>query len=482
MPKCFIDSTPTALPVHTVREDAYGAWLDSQPDGVKAWLASSGFKGKGGQTALLPGGGATGAIGAVYVIGGNDDRGGAWAWASLQTGLPAGEYQIVSELGADDAHDAALGFALASYRYERYLTQPDDGNEPDNGPNIDPDNGSTNMPVLVWPQGADRDGVRGAYGATKLVRDLINTPASDLGPAELAKAAEELAHASGATFKGVVGVDLIREDFPAVYAVGRGAEDSRAPRLVEFNWGREDAPRVTLVGKGVTFDTGGLDLKPASAMKLMKKDMGGAAHALGLASMIMVAELDVRLRVIIAAVENSVSGGAMRPQDVIATRKGLSVEIGNTDAEGRVILADALALASEDNPEIIVDFATLTGAARSALGTDLPALFCNDDGWAAAILDAGLKTADPLWRMPLHQPYKKQIKSKIADLRNDTDTPYGGAITAALFLQAFVGKDIAWAHIDLMGWTLAAMAGKPDGGEAMSMRAVFAALTDRYGS
>ncbi|MCW8914981.1 MAG: leucyl aminopeptidase family protein, partial [Magnetovibrio sp.] len=298
--------------------------------------------------------------------------------------------------------------------------------------------------------------------------------------AELTQAAKDLAEASGAAYAEVVGVDLIRENFPAVYAVGRGAEENRAPRLAEFTWGREDAPKVTLVGKGVTFDTGGLNIKLGGSMGLMKKDMGGAAHALGVASMVMAANLDVRLRVIIAAVENSVSAGSMRPQDVIASRKGLSIEIGNTDAEGRVILADALALASEDNPDVILDFATLTGAARVALGTDIPALFSNDNQLAEGILHGGTQAADPVWPLPLHQPYKKKTKSKIADLKNDTDGPYGGAIMAALFLEAFVGKDISWAHIDLMGWNLSGSAGKPEGGEAMSMRAVFEALKNRY--
>jgi len=468
MPNCLIDPLETALPIQAVREDAYKKWRDAQDGTVQSWLAATGFKGKGGDTALLPGDG--GPSGAVYVIGGNDDRGGLWAWASLWDGLPGGCYHIDTELSATDAYDAALGFALASYRFERYRNPEDLEKE------------AANRPFLVWPEGCDRDSVRGAHGASVLVRDLINTPASDMGPAELAAAARELAEASGATYREVVGVDLIREDYPAVYAVGRGAEESRAPRLVEFTWGREDAPEVTLVGKGVTFDTGGLDIKSSSGMKLMKKDMGGAAHALGLASMVMAAKLDVRLRVIVAAVENSVSGTAMRPLDVIGTRKGLSVEIGNTDAEGRVILADALALASENQPDIILDFATLTGAARVALGSELPGLFCNDDGWADDILRAGVATADQMWRLPIYQPYKKQTKSKIADLRNDTDSSYGGAITAALFLQAFVGEGVSWAHVDLMGWNLSAQPGKPEGGEAMSMRAIFSVLAKRYGS
>ena len=469
MPQCLIDAQDGAWPVETLTEDAYGAWFDEQDDSIKAWLEGSGFTGKGGSTALLPS--ASGLGGAVYVIGGNDGRGGPWAWASLYTGLSDGEWYVSTELSPEDAYDLALGFALASYKYDRYLSKSDDDDSEENCKRL-----------LVWPEACHRDAVRGAFGATKLVRDLINTPASDLGPAELTQAAQELAEASGAEFSEVVGVDLIREDFPAVYAVGRGAEENRAPRLAEFTWGPDDAPKVTLVGKGVTFDTGGLDIKPASAMKLMKKDMGGAAHALGLASMIMAAELNVRLRVIIAAVENSVSGEAMRPQDVIATRKGLSVEIGHTDAEGRVILSDALTLASEDQPDVILDFATLTGAARVALGTDLPALFCNDNQLAEDIMHGGTRAADPVWPLPLHQPYKKATKSKVADLKNDTDGPYGGAIMAALFLEAFVGEGISWAHVDLMGWNLSSSPGKPIGGEAMSMRAMFEALKHRYAS
>ena len=286
-------------------------------------------------------------------------------------------------------------------------------------------------------------------------------------------------------YSETVGVNLIREGYPAIYAVGRGAEDGRAPRLVDFSWakkgGNPDAPKVTLVGKGVCFDTGGLNLKTGTGMKLMKKDMGGAAHALALASMVMALGLDVRLRVVIAAVENSLSATALRPSDVIATRKGLSVEIGNTDAEGRVILADALALACEDQPDVLLDFATLTGAARVALGTELPALFCNDEALAADIINASTATADPLWRLPLWAGYQKQTKSKVADLRNDTDSSYGGAITAALFLQAFVSEGTAWAHLDLMAWNVSAQPGRPEGGEAMALRALFAVLKSRYG-
>ncbi|MCR4376723.1 MAG: leucyl aminopeptidase family protein [Rhodospirillales bacterium] len=468
MSACLVDPTPDAVPVHAMAKDAYAVWLAGQDARTQAWVAGAGFKGQRGRALLLPG--ESGALSRVVYVLDDEGLGGPWAWAALQGQLPKGGVFALVDLTSDDAAtDAALGFSLADYEFDRYR-KPD---AEDNG---------TDKPQLVWPVGADRAYVRAAHGAARLARDLINTPASDMGPAELARAAKDLAQATGASYAEIVGVDLIREGYPAIYAVGRGAEDGRAPRLVELRWGREDAPKVTLVGKGVCFDSGGLDIKSTANMKLMKKDMGGAAHALALASMIMALGLDVRLRVLIAAVENSVSATAMRPLDVVATRLGLSVEIGNTDAEGRVILADALALASEDRPDVVFDFATLTGAARVALGTEVPALFCNDEALAAEILAASGRTCDPLWRLPLWQPYKKQIKSKVADLKNDTDSAYGGAITAALFLEAFVGKDIPWAHVDLMAWNVVSQPGRPEGGEAMGLRAIFAALHSRFGN
>lgn len=470
MPSCLVDTTASAIPVHAVAKEDFAMWQGAQGARVQAWIKGVGFTAKPGQALLLPD--ADGAVERVVYVLDEEGLGGPWAWAALQGQLPKdGVYAIEDALDAAAANDAALGFALADYGYDRYRAGSDDETE-------------VAGPTLVWPDATDRAYVRAAHGATRLARDLINTPASDMGPAELAHAARDLADASGARYLEVVGVDLIREGYPAIYAVGRGAEDGRAPRLVDFSWqregGRPDAPKVTLVGKGVCFDSGGLNIKSTGGMKLMKKDMGGAAHALALASMVMALKLDVRLRVLIAAVENSVSATAMRPSDVVATRKGLSVEIGNTDAEGRVILADALALASEDEPEVVLDFATLTGAARVALGAELPALFCNDDTLATQILSASGQTADPLWRLPLWQGYQKQTKSKIADLRNDTDSSYGGAITAALFLQAFVGQNIAWAHLDMMAWNLASQPGRPEGGEAMGVRAMYAMLHDRY--
>lgn len=468
MSVCLVDPTPDAVPVHAMAKDAYAVWLAGQDARTQAWILGAGFKGQRGRALLLPG--ESGAPERVVYVLDDEGLGGPWVWAALQGQLPKGGVFALADLLNDDAaSDAALGFALADYEFDRYRKP-------------DAEDNATESPRLVWPVGADRAYVRAAHGAARLARDLINTPASDMGPAELARAAKDLAEATDARYAEIVGVDLIREGYPAIYAVGRGAEDGRAPRLVELRWGREDAPKVTLVGKGVCFDSGGLDIKSTANMKLMKKDMGGAAHALALASMIMALGLDVRLRVLIAAVENSVSATAMRPLDVVATRLGLSVEIGNTDAEGRVILADALALAGEDRPDVVFDFATLTGAARVALGTEVPALFCNDEALAAEILAASSRTCDPLWRLPLWQPYKKQIKSKVADLKNDTDSAYGGAITAALFLEAFVGKDIPWAHVDLMAWNVSNQPGRPEGGEAMGLRAIFAALQFRFGN
>jgi leucyl aminopeptidase len=367
--------------------------------------------------------------------------------------LPKGTYSIAGRLRAGDATVAALGWALGGYHFGRYRKTK--------GPRA----------VLVWPKDADRPAVERAAAATTIARDLINTPAADMGPAELAAAARQLARRHGAKIKVIVGEDLLRRRYPAIHAVGRAS--SRAPRLIDLTWGRAKAPLVTLVGKGVCFDSGGLDLKSASGMKLMKKDMGGAANVLGLAHMIMAAKLKLRLRVLIPAVENSVSGNAMRPLDVISTRQGLTVEIGNTDAEGRVILADALSEASTDKPQLLIDFATLTGAARVALGTDLPAFFCNNEQTAADLVRFGGAVSDPLWRLPLWAPYRSLIESSVADINNAPAGGYGGAITAALFLAEFVDPAIAWVHVDLMAWNLKSSPGRPEGGEAQGMRAMF---------
>jgi leucyl aminopeptidase len=332
---------------------------------------------------------------------------------------------------------------------------------------------------LVTPDGTDASIVQAFADATALVRDLINAPPNELGPTALSAAAKAVADQFGATFKETVGDDLLTNNYPAIHAVGRAAED--APRLIEISWGSPDLPTVALVGKGVCFDSGGLDIKSAAGMKLMKKDMGGSAHVLGIAHCVMAMGLKVHLKVLIPAVENAIAGNAMRPGDVVATRAGITVEIGNTDAEGRVILADALTRAGEASPEVVIDCATLTGAARVALGTELPALFCNNDTFADEILAAGQNANDPLWRMPLWPGYRKMIEGKVADITNSPDGGYAGAITAALFLERFAPADAAWAHTDIMAWNLSSKPGRPEGGEAMGMRAFVGALVTRYG-
>lgn len=420
--------------------------LGKESERVRNWVAASSFEPRSGRTLLVPKADGTLDFVLLCVAGGFEA---AWSYGGAAATLPRGAYHVAKDLEPDEAERAALGWALGSYRFDRYKKAERERAE------------------LAWPAGADRGKVRAAAEATYLVRDLVTTPANDMGPAELAKAARDLARAHGAKVRVITGEPL-RKAFPLVHAVGRGS--ARAPRLIDMRWGHR-GPEVVLVGKGVCFDSGGLDLKPASAMRLMKKDMGGAAHALGVASMIMARRLPVRLRVLVPAVENSVSGDAFRPMDVFRSRKGLTVEVGNTDAEGRLVLCDAIAAAGE--PDLLIDFATLTGAARVALGTDLPVMFSNDDATAGRLLERGESVGDPLWRLPLHKGYKNQLKSAIADLSNISDSVYGGAITAALFLEEFVAKDVKWCHIDLMAYNQGSRPGRPAGGEAMGMRAVF---------
>jgi leucyl aminopeptidase len=332
---------------------------------------------------------------------------------------------------------------------------------------------------LVWPDTADRAAVLRAVAGTTLARDLINTPASDLGPEDLEAAARALAEDHGATLETIVGEDLERANYPAIYAVGKGS--ARAPRLLDLRWGAESAPKVTLVGKGVCFDSGGYDLKPSSGMRLMKKDMGGAANVLGLARMIMMAGLPVRLRVLIPAVENMVSGNAYRPQDVLRTRKGMTVEIGNTDAEGRLVLCDALTEADSESPDLLIDCATLTGAARVALGPEIAVFFANDDTLAADIQHNAEATHDPVWRLPLWAPYRKMLDSKTADMNNSGEGGFAGAITAALYLKEFVSDSTQWAHFDIYGWNPSGRPGRPAGGEAFALRALYGVIANRFG-
>ncbi len=436
--------------------DAFRRWSADAPPERRRWAEALGFAGKAGQLAAIAG--PSGAPAAVLVGTGADPD--PFVFGALPHALPAGDYALPADVPADLAERLTLGWALGAWRY--------DGFKAVEAPRA----------RLAWPATVDRPRIERAAAATALVRTLVTTPANAMGPAELAAAARALAATFGADCTVIEG-DTLAGGYPLIHAVGRAS--ARPPCLIDLRWGDPDAPRVTLVGKGVCFDTGGLDLKPSSAMLLMKKDMGGAAHALGAAHMVMAAGLRVRLRVLIPAVENAVSGAAFRPLDVYRSRKGLTVEIGNTDAEGRLVLADALADACDERPALLVDFATLTGAARVALGPDLPAMFCNDDEIAAALADAGARVADPVWRLPLWRPYGRLLESSVADLSSTSDGPFAGAITAALFLEHFVEPGVPWVHLDLYAWNGSNRPGRPKGGEAMAMRAVAALIEDRFG-
>ncbi|WP_244475032.1 leucyl aminopeptidase family protein [Methylobacterium sp. Leaf99] len=422
-----------------------------------AYAHATEFAPKAGRLALLPGpdGGLARVLFGLGEPGPGRDR---LLVGKLPGALPAGTYRLE---GPVDGTEASLAWLLGGYRFGRYRAA---------GPAGVP-------PRLVAPEGVDAEAVMRIAAAVALGRDLVNTPANDLGPAEIEAAARTLAAAHGAAV-AVVSGDALEKDFPLVHAVG--AASPRAPRLIDLTWGDPAAPRVTLVGKGVAFDTGGLDIKPSAGMLLMKKDMGGAAAALAAAAMVMGAGLRLRLRVLIPAVENSISGAAFRPGDVIRSRAGLTVEIGNTDAEGRLVLADALALADADTPDLLIDFATLTGAARVALGPDLPAFFTEDDALADAVAAAGAAVADPVWRLPLHAPYAGLLDSKVADLNNAPGGPFAGAITAALFLRRFAPGTKAHVHFDLYGWNPSTKPGRPEGGEVQTARLVHALLAARY--
>jgi leucyl aminopeptidase len=378
-----------------------------------------------------------------------------YSYADLPARLPQHEagYFLDAKMNAEQSTYACLGWALGSYAYQTYK----------NGK-------KKQFAALVLPQNADRKFVETVSGAVFIARDLINTPANDLGPAEIAAAAKKIADRhDGAKYSVIIGEDLLKKNYPAIYAVGKGSP--RAPRLIDIHWGNNKNPRVTLVGKGVAFDTGGLDIKPSSAMALMKKDMGGAAHVLALADIIMSLKLPVRLRVLIPAVENSTDGNSFRPGDILQTRKGITVEVGDTDAEGRLILCDALTEACRDKPKMLINFATLTGAARVALGPEIPALFCNDDKLAEKILSASVRNEDPLWRLPLWPSYRDMLSSKVADT-NNIGGSFAGAITAALYMEKFVDADVPWAHIDTFAWNASSKPGRPEGGEVLGIRAI----------
>lgn len=423
------------------------------------WIEAMGFKAEPGTYCLLPS--KEQALAKVLV--GRPETLDMWLLGLLSQTLPTNRYEITNDLSTDEATALVLGWKLGQYQFYRYKQQA-----------------PTAIAELVIPKNADETYIDAAVEATTLARDLINTPANDMGPDSLEEAARVLSVTYDADIAVIKGDDLEDENYPMIYAVGKAS--STPPRLIDLRWGDVDAPKVTLVGKGVCFDSGGLDLKPAKGMLMMKKDMGGAAHVLGVANMVMKLNLPVYLRVLIPAVENSVAGNAMRPLDVIPSRKGITVEVGNTDAEGRLVLADALWEASREQPELIVDFATLTGAARVALGTELPAFFCNHPDLIKSLEAVMDSITDPLWNLPLHSPYRDLLSSKIADISNVSSGSYGGAITAALFLQEFVGADIPWIHIDVMAWNLRTLPGRPEGGEAMGMRAVFELIRHKFGT
>jgi leucyl aminopeptidase len=461
IPPVFVSpgSVPATVPVTFVTAATWSALRDRLDARSRAFADAAGFEPSAGRHLLLPGADA-GLGGVLFGLEPEDDpsrdllRPGA-----LPTLLPAGTYRFAN--APHDARLAALAFALGSYRFARYRKAEDK---------------ETRLELPTDLDGAD---LRRIVEGVGLARDLINTPANDMGPSELESAARALATRHGATFRSIVGADLITENFPLIHAVGRAAD--RAPRLVDMGWGDASHPKITLIGKGVCFDTGGLDIKNESGMLNMKKDMGGAATVLALAHMLMDRGAKVRLRVLLPVVENAISGSAFRPRDIYRSRKGLSVEIGNTDAEGRLILADALALADEEAPELIVDMATLTGAARVALGTEVVPFYTDDDALAAALARSAQAESDPLWRLPLWRPYDQLLDSKVADVNNVSAGGFAGSITAALFLRRFVAAAKAWLHCDIYAWNQAPKPGRPEGAECQGARALYHLLMARYG-
>ena len=450
------DRGQPATPLQLVDKKTFDTWIKAQPDRSRQAAQAQGFRGDGFQLAIVPEprDGWSAALGVANV-----DELSPWCLARAAESLPEGTYRVEGR----GPGPATLGWLLGQYRFDRYRRK-----EESKGPRI----------LLTDEPGRIGETALIAE-ATYLVRDLVNTPAGDLGPAELQAAVESVARECGARVRTTEG-DALESGFPMVAAVGRGATPDRAPRLVELGWGDQRHPGLALVGKGVCFDSGGLDIKSAAGMRLMKKDMGGAAHALALAWLVMKANLPVRLQLVIPAVENAVSGAAFRPGDILTSRKGLTVEVGNTDAEGRLILADALTLAAEGDPELILEFATLTGAARVALGPDLPALFATDDVLAENLLASGSRVSDPLWRMPLWKPYDEMLASDVADLGNVSEAPFAGAVTAALFLQRFLPEGLPFAHLDTFAWRPSAKPGRPKGGDALGLRAAWEMLRERY--
>lgn len=452
----FSHTATRSTPIIPLDAKSLAGWLKRQEVRTRNWVKSQGFEALPQTSLIVPD--ASGNPG--QVLSGVEEKPTIWSLAHLPAILPAGNYFIEATWKPELLGRVALGFALAQYQFTRYKTI------------------KAKLLILQLPKSVNIEALEAERAAICLVRDLINTPANDMGTGDLSKAAKAMAKRVGAKFSEIVGEDLLRQNYPAIHAVGRAGPD--APRLIDITHGKASHPLVVLVGKGVTFDTGGLDIKPYASMKLMKKDMGGAALVLGLAEAIIAAKLPIRLRVLIPAVENSIDGNAFRPQDVLQSRKGLTIEIGSTDAEGRLILADALTEGDSEKPALMIDVATLTGAARTALGTELPALYSNREDVARDIVKAGMECHDPLWQLPLWQGYAKYVNSPIADVTNTPNYGFAGSITAALFLERFVSPTTPWVHIDSYAWNAENQPGRPMGGEALCLRALLTYLTKRF--
>ncbi|MEA9565453.1 MULTISPECIES: leucyl aminopeptidase family protein [Xanthomonas] len=449
----FTDPAAAALPLYVLDREGFARWCAEQPTRVLSWAQAQRFDAAPGSVLLLPG--EQGLAGAIVGVG---DRADAYAYAHAPMALPpASRWTLANSLSDAELALLHLGWGLGAYRFTRYRKVPRAPAE-----------------LAATPSAA----TRALIAACLQVRDWVNTPTEDMGPQQLEDATRAVAQAHGAQVEAIVGDALLAQNFPTIHAVGRASH--RAPRLIQLQWGDAAHPHLVLVGKGVCFDTGGLDLKPADGMRNMKKDMGGAAHALALAGLVMAQQLPVRLTLLIAAVENAVGPDAFRPGEVITTRAGVTVEVDNTDAEGRLVLCDALSYATEQRPDLILDFATLTGAARIALGPDLPALFANNDALAQAWISAGEQTRDPVWRMPLWRPYLRYLNSHVADMAN-AGSRMAGAVTAALYLERFVAPGQQWAHLDVYAWNDSDRPGRPAGGEALALRSAFAMLQGRYG-
>jgi leucyl aminopeptidase len=449
------DADAFAVPIHVLRTAEWKHWAERHSETLRRLASAYDFQAQNGRILVVPA--TDGTI--ERVLFGVGDKANALMIGALAQNLPAGDYKIA--FGPRDFAPtmAAIAWGLGAYAFDRYKKR------------------KRPAPRLVLPEGADREEAERIVRAAWLARDLVNTPTSDMGPEALHAAAESVARAHHARFNAIVGDDLLSQNYPLIHAVGRASP--QAPRLLHLSWGKDDAPRVALVGKGVCFDTGGLDIKPSAGMRLMKKDMGGAAHALALAQIVMDAKLNVKLDVFLPVVENAISGDAFRPGDIIKSRQGLTVEIDNTDAEGRLILADALARACEDKPALMLDFATLTGAARTALGPEIPPFYANDEALAAELAQASLETCDPIWRMPLWDGYEAEMESPIADLKNTGDGAFAGSIYAALFLRRFVNAP-AWAHFDIFAWSPKDKPARPQGGDAQALRATWAVIKGRF--